>query len=127
MAEVGQYDLRIQQGATFRRVFTWYTNYVSADHEDNETADLEDFTARLQARVRPGDAPVIDLIDGSGITLDEEAGTITVLLTDEQTEALDFLEARYDLELESAGGEVTRLLEGRVVLSPEVTDEDSSS
>lgn len=113
----GVYDLRINQGATFRRILTLF-----ADEEQTELIDLTGYSARLQARTFSGGA-VIDLDSGpgGGLTIGDELGTIELLLTDEQTEALNFAEANYDLEIESAGGEVTRLLQGRAVLRAEVS------
>jgi hypothetical protein len=49
-------------------------------------------------------------------------GKIMVTVTDEQTELLT-KSGVYDLEVESPGGEVTRIIEGKVRLSREVTRE----
>jgi hypothetical protein len=50
-------------------------------------------------------------------------GRIEILATDEQTEDLT-ASGVYDIELESSGGEVYRLMEGKVRLSQSVTRED---
>jgi hypothetical protein len=57
----------------------------------------------------------------SKITLGGAAGTITLNLTATETAAITQQSLAYDLELVSAGGEVTRLVEGQIVLTPEVT------
>jgi len=48
-------------------------------------------------------------------------GTITILLTDAQTRAMTPGRYVYDVEISSGGGEVTRVLEGQVEVTPEVT------
>jgi hypothetical protein len=49
------------------------------------------------------------------------AGVITLSLTATETAALAAGRYVYDLEMVSSGGQVTRLLEGVVTVSPEVT------
>lgn len=110
----GLYNFTIEQGATFRRTITWHD------------VDLTGFTARLHARRQiPDTDTVLDLASGNELTITPDNpdpdSTIEIELTDEETAALDFDTAHYDLELESAGGEVTRLLYGVITLSREVT------
>lgn len=65
---------------------------------------------------------VLSLTTENGkITLGGTAGTITLSLTAAETAAITQSSLAYDLELVSAGGEVTRLVEGQIVLTPEVT------
>lgn len=109
----GRYDIYIEKGTTFRRVFT-------LREDDDSLFDLAGYSARLQVRERATDPDT--LADWTGqLTLDEETSTITLALTDDETAALDFDRGLYDLEIESAGGETTRLLEGAVTCSAEVT------
>jgi hypothetical protein len=65
--------------------------------------------------------PILSLTDGSGLTLGGAAGTIAILITDAQTEALTDISMVYDLELISGSGIVTRLIEGSASLSTETT------
>jgi hypothetical protein len=59
--------------------------------------------------------------ENGGIEIDTVKYLIVIKLTSEQTSNLDFTVAKYDLELESPGLEVTRLIEGLAYLSREVT------
>lgn len=114
----GRYELRLQQGATNRRVVTW------TDVND-ELVDLTGYSARLHIRDGYASAtPLLELTNGAGITLGGAAGTVTIEITPAMTEGDTWRSGVYDLELESAGGAVTRLLEGKAVLTPEVTRED---
>lgn len=84
--------------------------------------NLTGYTAALQVRSLP-DSPsaVLSLTTGSGITLTALTGQIDVHATALQTAAIDEGTYYYDLELTSAGGIVTRVAQGQVVVSPEVT------
>jgi hypothetical protein len=61
------------------------------------------------------------LTSEDAITLGGAAGTIRIDLSATQTSNIAAGTYAYDLELESAGGEVTRLLSGTFTVSPEVT------
>lgn len=115
----GSYDLNIEQGSTFEQEFIWQDTQTPP-----QPIDLTGYTARLQIRTSYEAAtPEIELTTANGrITLGGLLGTITLLLTDDETAALDWPSpAVYDLELESASGRVTRLLKGKATLDPEVT------
>jgi hypothetical protein len=78
----------------------------------------------MQVRERIDDADVIlELTTANGrITLGGVLGTITMVAQDEVTTTLpEIRKGVYDLELESAGGEVTRLLRGSVEIIRQVT------
>lgn len=59
--------------------------------------------------------------ENGGIEIDSTNYLISIKLTSQQTSQLNFTVARYDLELESPGLEVTRIIEGSAYLSREVT------
>jgi hypothetical protein len=63
----------------------------------------------------------LELTTGNGRISLTNAGVITVSLTATETAALAAGRYVYDLEMVSSGGLVTRLLEGVVTVSPEVT------
>jgi hypothetical protein len=66
-------------------------------------------------------AVIVELTtENDGIEIDDEAGTITVQMTDAQTSALTS-SGVYDLEIEDAGGNVSRVVQGTFTLSLEVT------
>lgn len=87
--------------------------------------DLTGYTARMQVRASAAaDAVLLDLTtENGGITLGTTDGTVTCTATATQTAALTFGTGVYDLELVDGSGVVTRLAEGSVCLSREVTRE----
>lgn len=105
----------ILQGATFLQSFVWKSA--------GNPLDLTGFKARMQVRRNPrADSAYLTLTtENGGITLGGEAGSIQLYISDEDTAALSFGSAVYDLELETPHGNVMRLLEGTVTLSREVT------
>lgn len=115
-AKAGELNLVIEQGATFDPVLTW-------KDQNGALIDLTGFTARMQIRDTV-DAPdtLHELTtENGGIALGGGAGTITLSISAADTAAFDFEQAVYDLEVEAANGNVTRLLRGVVTLSKEVT------
>ena len=111
----GKYNFSIDQGTDFTRVITWKDG-------SNVLVNLTGYTARLQAREKIADTTtLIDLTVGAGITLGGTLGTITLSMTAVQTTALNFVTGVYNLEMTSPSGKITRLLEGYVRLSKEVS------
>lgn len=109
------YDIYIERGATFRSTITWKDS-------TGALVNLTGYTARMQVRQKlASTTALISLVDGAGITLGGAAGTIVIEITDTVTTALDIRQGVYDLELVSGGGIVTRLIEGGVGVSKEVT------
>lgn len=110
----GTLDFTIEQGATFNLLLTWEI--------DDVPVNLTNYTARLQARVDVEDSEVIlSLTTGAGITLGGAAGTISLDQTGVQTALLPAGTYVYDLELIAGSGSVTRLVQGELNISPEVT------
>jgi hypothetical protein len=108
-----QYDLLIEQGATFEQEFIWKDS-------TGTPIDLSTYTARMKIRQLKTDTEIVSLTSSSGITL-TSGGSITILISATATAALPTCRARYDLELQDALGTVTRLLQGDVEISAEVT------
>jgi methylase of polypeptide subunit release factors len=77
----------------------------------------------MQVRKTPSsDTKVLDLTTENGaIALGGAAGTIAVTISATAMAAVAANKYRYDLELASAGGVVTRLLEGVFLVTAEVT------
>lgn len=125
MTQPGRYDFLLEQGATFRRTFTWK---IGDTVETAKPVDVSNFAARLMVRERiQDDEPLLSITDGDGITVGGEDGTFTIELSDEETASLDFAgPAFYDFEIESGDGVVARLLHGRVGLAREITREVAS-
>ena len=103
-----------KQGADFSLNLVW--------KNDGVLVDLTGYTARMQLKMSYADTvPALSLTSGSGITLGGVLGTIDIAITAIQTAALQATTYLYDLELVSSGGQVTRLLEGKIKVTPEVT------
>jgi hypothetical protein len=110
------YDILIEQGATFQKTFTW--------KDSNEDAvDLTGYTARMQIRRKKSSttAEHSATTENGGITLGDELGTVAVEIPAADTADFDFTKGVYDIELIASDGVVTRLVEGGVEVSKEVT------
>lgn len=107
----GRHKLIIEQGATLRRTLTWRAAGVPVDLSGYTAAALLVLTSsRRDANT------LIALSLGAGITLGGVAGTIVLLMTDEQTETLPVGEWVWRLELTPPDGAALRLLEGPAVV-----------
>lgn len=117
MQTPGILDLNCYQGATFDYSLSWSTGGTAVN--------LTGYSARLQVRESyDAGTAVVSLASGTGITLGGTAGTIVLEMSAATTAALDGtpnIQYIYDLELQSGAGYVTRLLEGRFYVYPEVT------
>lgn len=120
-------NLYIEQGATWSMSFAWLNSelvdgvVVPGDpHED----ELTGATVRMQIRKSQGAPVLVDATTVNGkITTTPATGRITVKLSDEDTDLLSSKSAQYDLEVEDAAGDVYRLLQGSVTVSPNITQE----
>jgi hypothetical protein len=110
----GSFDFTIEQGATFNLLMTYKI--------DNVAVNLTGYTARLKARVDVEDTEVILSLttENGGITLGGALGTISLAQTATETALLQTGSFVYDLEL-ITGSTVTRLLQGELIISAEVT------
>jgi len=111
----GQYNIIIDQGAHFERIFT-------ITDPDGELLDLTGWTARMQIRPEiDSETVMVELTTENGrIVLGDEEGTVTLTLTADITEDFDD-EGVYDLELVDTYDRVYRLLKGKVKVELEVT------
>lgn len=115
----GIYDIYIEQGATFQKIFIWKDS-------NGNLINITGFTARMQFRLQTTSETILfeATTENGKIALGGSAGTVTVTISATETAAFDFCSAVYDLELQSSvlsGSVVTRLLEGSVNVSKEVT------
>lgn len=110
----GKYNMVCPQGATFTKQLTYTI--------DEEPVDLTTYTARMQVREKyTSKTFVINLTtENGGIVLGDESGTINLYISNATTTDVPSKEYVYDLELVSSG-EVYRLLEGKFIVTPEVT------
>jgi hypothetical protein len=117
----GVYNIFCEQGTTFGRTFELqYPDPV--DPSIFNVYDLSGHTARLQVRrTVESSSTLIELTtENNGIEIDAVLGKILVQMTSTQTSALTS-SGVYDLEIQDAGGNVSRVVQGTFTLSLEVT------
>lgn len=108
-------NLTFPQGATWSLALTW-------NDDGGDPINLTGYAARMQVRASyDAAATALSLANGSGITLGGAAGAITLSVPASTTTTVNPGTYVYDLELQSSGGEVTRLVEGTLEVTPEVT------
>jgi hypothetical protein len=114
VAIAGIYNFTLDQGST------WTLQIVYKDSNGNPV-NLTGYTSEMQIRRKfDSDTPVLTLsTSNGGITIVPLTGTLNLIATDEQA-AIDPGFYVYDLEL-SIGGVRTRLIQGQVTVSGEVT------
>lgn len=85
--------------------------------------NLTGYTAELQIRSLPSSPDAVLTLNTSngGITITALTGNLEVHATANQTQNIDEGTYYYDIEISSVSGIVTRLAQGQVVVSPEVT------
>jgi|TARA_Y100000385_G_scaffold107513_1_gene111621 hypothetical protein len=125
----GRYSFTIEQGATLDFELAYKDS-------DNNPIDLTGYQGRMQLRPSVGsDIKYITLSssldpDGTGLNFSGSdglnpptSGTIGIFISANSSSQLDFGEAIYDLELATGSVYpiVTRLLEGQIQLSKNVT------
>jgi len=116
----GKYNFVIEQGTTF-------TLELQYKDSNSVPVDLTGYTGRMQIRPSIG-SPTTYLTlsssiqaDGTGITFPTPvSGTINLYISAISSSQLTFDQGAYDLEIAS-GSVVTRLIQGNVQLSKEVT------
>lgn len=124
------YDITIQQGVNWDLSFRWLT--------EDGVVDLAGYGAQMQVRSDASSQTILlDLATGGkGIAINEQTGRVTVSIAPAQLNAIRYPGARdkiwaarqqlvhlgdYDLHLISEQGTRTRMIGGRVYLSPGVT------
>ncbi len=115
----GKYNFTIEQGADLSRVFTW-------KDANGSPVSLVGYTARMKIKDSSTGTTILSLTNaadanGNVLTLGGLVGTITLTIKSVTTTAMTFTEGKYDLELVDASNKVTRLVQGIVSLSQEVT------
>lgn len=110
----GIYNLEIEQGATFERLITLNTS------TSGSPLNLTEYTGKAQIRRGYGSSEVT--VEFTVTFLEPRSnGQLRISLTSTQTSALSPLYSYvYDLEI-TKSGVVTRVLQGTIIVSPEVT------
>lgn len=122
------YDIFIEQGATFRLTMVYGFDSGTVDVNGDPITTPYDITGcdiRMQIRQRRGATPLITATTGNGAVsiVDGPAGKLQVTLTATQTNQLAVSRALYDLEVEFPSGDVTRVIQGKVTVSPNITQD----
>ena len=109
----GKYNILIQQGSD-------YIQKITVKESVSQLAvDITGCTVRGQVRVNVEDTtPAASFV--AAVT-DGAAGEFQISLSNTVTAALDFETGYYDVEIVYPSGVVDRLLQGKAVLSKEVT------
>lgn len=110
------YNTVIDQGAD------WYITFIY-ENPDGTPVNITNYTAALQVRTSPlAKTAVLTLTtSNAGLTISGNAGTVNAHATAAQTGAITNGRYAYDLEITSPSGIVTRLVQGTIEVSPQVT------
>jgi hypothetical protein len=106
----GKYNIVAEQGATFNLNFRVET--------DGTPWNLTGYTFAMQ--VRRSSAATTTLLDITSATM-TSVGHVSVTVSAATMSDVPAGRWVYDIELTSSGDEVTRILEGRFIVSPQVT------
>lgn len=107
------YDILVEQGSDFLLG-------LLLKNAKGVPFDLTGVIARGQIRVNIKDpVPICSF----GVTFDpnRKTGKLTLFIPASVTSTLDFTNGFYDLEFESTTGLIKRIMQGKVVFSPEIT------
>lgn len=109
------YDFEIEQGTTINKPFVWKDSL-------GVPVTLIGYTARMQVRPTVSSTEVLlDATTLNGKIVLSTLGGVTLTLSALETAAITWRKGKYDIELVSATGIVTRLVQGEITVSPEVT------
>jgi len=111
----GKYNIVCPQGTTFSQQLIYSLN--------NTPINLIGYSARMQIREKHTTAHAqLNLTSSNGgLILGGDQGTIIINVSASQTTAIHAKEYVYDLELVSSSNLVTRIIEGKFIVTPEVT------
>lgn len=117
----GKLNLKINKGETFRYTLTWLNS-------SEQPINLTGYHARMQVRPDIDSSEILltfasdpTLSPDGTITLTAGTGVIELWLGATATAAITWSGGVYDLEMYQSADEVTRLVEGKISVSKEVT------
>jgi len=110
------YNTVIDQGAD------WYITFIY-ENPNGTPVNITNYTAALQVRTSPlAKTAVLTLTtSNAGLTITGNSGTVNAHATAAQTTDITNGKYAYDLEITSPSGVVTRLVQGTIEVSPQVT------
>jgi len=125
----GKYDFTIEQGATHVTTFVWKTQPGSCCDDDvpevePEPVDITDYTLAMQVRPSPSSETLYfeaTSVNGMLPIVTPELGQFALYVSAEESAGWTWKRGVYDILMVSPLGFVTRLLQGSVTVSPDVT------
>lgn len=111
------YDILADQGATLNRA-------IFLKNSAKRPVSLEGYSGRMHIREYKNSSNIIQTLtsdSNGGLTIDDVAGRVDILLTPSETALLAAKDYVYDLELESAEGDVTKIVSGKLTVRAEIT------
>jgi hypothetical protein len=103
-------NLVVDQGADF-------TTTITLTNDDGSTFDLTDYSGASQIRKHYTSSNATNM----SITLNGNSGIVTMTMNNSVTAAMSSGRYVYDLELTDAANVVSRIVEGTVTVTPQVT------
>lgn len=113
--ETGRYNIKARQGSTFNFNFTISTDGTPWNLGVGYSAAMQVRTSTSSSKT------VLSLTTGSGITLGGALGTVACVVSAATMATISAGNYVYDFELTYPDGTVVALLEGKFIVSPEVT------
>jgi hypothetical protein len=107
----GTYNFILEQGATFNRILTV--------QENGSAMNLSGYSAASKFRSTAESSSVAGTFSCS--VTNASGGQVTMSMTSTATGNLEEGIYLYDLEITSGSGAVTRLMQGKVTVNPEIT------
>lgn len=110
------YDFEIEQGTTLLKPIVWKDS-------TGTPINLTGYSARMQVRqsvVSPDVLLELSTTNGK-ISISPITGTITLIFSEATTAAITWKRGKYDLEVVALNGAVTRLIQGEISVSQEIT------
>ena len=117
MTKPAKHKFTLYRGQTFRTRLTWRTS-------SGAPVDLTGCKVRMQVREDyESPLPLLELTtENGGVTIDPvEMGVLHLYLSDADTAACLWDGGVFDIEVMHPSGDVTRIVQGSVSVSPEVT------
>ena len=111
-----QYDFVIEQGTTFVKSFCWKDS-------NGDPINLTGYSALMHVRTSvTSDTVLMEFSTANNrIQITPDEGKVDLILSSTETSAIDWKKGRYDIELISDNGTVTRLVYGVISISKEIT------
>ena len=111
-----RYDFVLNQGADL-------TVPILLTDASSKAVDLSGYSVQMQLRTSVSAAQAVDTLttQNGRIRLEATSGKLSLFFPNSITEKFPAQTLVYDIEITSAGGQITRIVEGRIKVSAEVT------